>query len=73
MDKFKQLLKLGRALDEEAYEALMDSYEIIGSGDSGSYTYKGIGKEKFEELQASRSRLAKRHEQLKETFKEECV
>ena len=51
VEKFRQLLKIGRALDEEGLEELLEQYEIIEDGCCGAYIRRGITKEKLDTLE----------------------
>ena len=69
--KYQQLLKLGRALDEPAFQDLMESYEIREDGECGSFIFRGIKKAEYEELEKKRRHLKREVEYLKGQLTEE--
>ena len=45
MEKFRQLMRVGRAMDQDGLEQLLDCVEIIDDGECGSYITNFVNKE----------------------------
>ena len=71
VQKYQDLLKLGRALDEESFLDLMNNYEIRDEGECGSFVFKGVTKAEFEELDKKRKKLKRKVEFFKSELTKE--
>ena len=65
MEKFRQLIKIGRNLDENDFLDLIDSFDITETKYGTTCAYKGVSKEKYDDIVQQKNECFRRYKDMK--------